>query len=350
MGEILNACGGIIGANAANTYGSITINNCYNTGIINSVNSSAGDIVGIYAGITNGNININNCYSKGNINSINSGGIIGDYAQNVIINNCYTTGNINSSNNAGGICGNNSSNLMITNCYTSGSASVKGYIIGGSTTIPSNCYSEAANNRSEWNTSNANTVLIGTPYPVVGSIWVASIINQPYDLYNIGFTPYITQNIINSNQLNKSKSFTINMTGSTTIGIIPGTYSILQKNNRNLTTDLTNTITINSTTGSISTNNTPKGIYTIYILYNNTLFNNISIVSLNVGNITPVNYFDLIDTTAETLSNTDDRMSLYNSINAVIYNNYNMESNNRIDTNTSLSKAFNHKFYNIPDK
>lgn len=346
-GKLLIRSGGIIGANAANTNSSITINNCYNIGLSDE---SSGGIVGIYAGNTNGYITINNCYSKGNINSINSGGIIGEYAQNVIINNCYTTGNINSSNNAGGICGNNSSNIIITNCYTSGSASVKGYIIGGSTTIPSSCYSEASNNSSGWNTSNANTVLIGTPYPIVGSIWVASIINQPYDLYNIGFTPYITQNITNLNQLNKTKQFTITISGTTTNAIISATYSILQKNIRNLTTDLTNTITINTETGSISTNNTPKGIYTIYILCNNGIFNNISIINLNVGNITPVNYLNLVDTTAETLINTDDKISIYNCINAVIYNNYDMESNNRIDTNTSLSKAFNNKFYNTSNK
>jgi hypothetical protein len=183
--------GGIVGAGANSNNGSISIINCYSTGAI-----SGNDSGGIVAESAT-NFTIENCYSRGNISGTNSGGIVASNITNITITNCYTTGN-NTGATSGGICGPSPTNTTITHCYTSGTAS-NGYIIGGDNEIPSNCYSEAENESSGWNSTNANQVLNGLPAPVVGSVWVVTTLNQPYELYNMGYTPY-TNKIIQVSQ------------------------------------------------------------------------------------------------------------------------------------------------------
>lgn len=341
-GNIGNGCGGIVGAYAGDTNGTVTITNCYN---IKPIITSGGGIVGRYGGNNNGTIVINNCYNTGNINMLNSGGIIGEYAQNVTISNCYSGGIGNGNNNSGSICGNNSSNLNITNCYSYGQIYNKGFIIGGSDVIPPTCYSEAYYGNFTWNSTNANTVLLGLPNPVVGNAWVAYNINQPYELSNYGWTPYSLENITSDNTLKNSYSFNLNPTDSTIPSYLVDSYVILQKMKDSMVTDLNNTITINLLTGVISTNNTIDGIYTIYIK-GGYYYNSISVVYLTVVNSNNINYLNLIDISSKILSNSNDRISVYNSINAVIIHNLNFDSNKRINTNNSLSKSFNHKFLN----
>jgi len=177
-GTILGA-GGIFGFGAGNNNSdgkiTITANKCFSTG---SINSYAGGIFGDNAGYNNtgGTIEITaiNCYSTGTINSY-AGGIFGDNAASsnysgkitVIAKNSYSTGAM-SDNFSGGIFGANAgtfnthSTLKVRaiNCYTSGLGTKNNGIFGQySNVVTNNCYAETYNGDSQWNTSNAQTVL-----------------------------------------------------------------------------------------------------------------------------------------------------------------------------------------------
>lgn len=292
-----SSCGGIIGSYAANNEGSVTCDGCWVTGNISGINS--GGIIGTYAGSSDGSVTITNCYSTGiisgdgaggicggnptyvtinnsystgAISGNNSGGIVGktddEIDQNVIISNTYTLGNINGTSNAGGICGYNPPiNITITYSYTTGTTtSNKGYIIGGSATVPGTCYSEAANTSSGWFSTMATTILLGSPNPVIGTVWYSPGFNQPYELTNMGYNPYSNNNIYDSS-LNKSYEITLNAGNSSNSAILSNkTYRILQKKLDGVIADVSDTITINSNTGIISTtSSTEIGTYIIYI-------------------------------------------------------------------------------------
>lgn len=264
-----NLSGGISGGESTN----INITNCYSSGFITG--TSAGGI----AGSGCNSANIQKCYSQGNINGSSSGGIIGGDSLNIVINNCYSLGDINGSSNAGGISGSNPTSYSITHCYTSGSITTsKGFIIGNNITIPSNCFSEASVSSSGWNSTNANTVLLGIPNSIIGTTWVNTYSNQPYELLAMGYTPYSLTNInVNLLQLQRTNSYTITAGSSTTSAIISGkSYTILQ--------NPYTSISINSTTGVINTtNNTVAGIYTFYI--RNTGSYNMSVFILTINSI-----------------------------------------------------------------
>ena len=127
-------------------YGSGTITNCYNTGMVSvrvdsaRSSSGAGGICGALGGDKGGNFTISNCYNTGNIiatasDSASAGGIIGraDNINKINLNNCYNKGTISSVitsvsgslNGAytGGIFGYVSVNKgsAITECYSTGS-------------------------------------------------------------------------------------------------------------------------------------------------------------------------------------------------------------------------------------
>lgn len=279
-GEISDTnAGGITGPNLNNA----TINNCYSTGNITGEN--AGGIAGDNCGNVD-NVNINNCYSTGNISGFSSGGIVGALANNVNITNCYTTGRVvdstysppGTNNSNGAICGFNNevNNIIINNCYTSGIVDNNGYFNGKdsnnySVTI-NNSFSEAQSGTpGTWNTTNANTVLQGLPNPVVGNTWVATIVGQPYELKNMGYHPYNINNInLTPNpSLKRTLEITLNASDTSDAAIISGkSYSILQKKKSGVVADVSNTITINLTTGVITTSNTQNGTYIIYLRNN----------------------------------------------------------------------------------
>ena len=246
------------------------ITNCYSIGDI--TNTGSGGICGDSVG-SNGTITIEKCYSIGNITGTNSGGICGSNSSinngNVSITNCYTRGNITNSN-AGGICGSNSGtnngSCIVSNCYSSGTTSGSNGIFGTnkqSGATQNNCY--VANNT--WVNSNAVSNLIGTPTYTLGSlsnpigtVWAdinSSANNIPWVFSSYGTSPYTnpTSNI-NSGQSTQTAIVTTGVTYSL-IGISksptvpPSAYP---------------TITINSTTGQISTTITSQsGNYTLYI-------------------------------------------------------------------------------------
>lgn len=270
-GAIGDQGGGIVGSFGGQLGGNITCQQCYSTG---SIGFLAGGIFGEYAGFTNGIISAEKCYSTGSISNL-AGGIFGRYAGatngNVSVNSCYNTQTIITS--GGGIFGQNSIG-SVTNSYVYtrlGST--------GSSISPSSCYIIS----DSWDSTVANTNLQGIPSPIIGTTWVSSGVNTPYILNNFGYSPYDISNISN-NSLVQLYSQTINA-GSTTItgGIRSGlSYQILDiSNNGNFGSFPS--ITINSTTGVISTTSgTTSGLYTLYIR-NNGDYSSYNITQFNLS-------------------------------------------------------------------
>jgi hypothetical protein len=305
-----NRSGGIVGSQSGWVSGSsgsstIRILNCYSEGTISG--DQAGGIAGAYFGSSPGSgaqadAQITNCYSTGNIIGDNSGGIGGgvetggQYNCIATISNCYSTGNINSSGNSGGIYGmrdtyGTSGETTIINCYTTGTTDdTKGYIVGDSQTIPTNCYSEADNGSSGWSNTNANTVLLEYPNPKIGIVWISSNTNQPYEL-NMGYNQYTINNItLSPPALVKNYSTTIGINNSTINSIVSNkSYTILYKIKDSIEADLLNNITINLNTGRVSaTSDTEIGTYTIYIRNNETYGYSINQMTLTVQSTNPV--------------------------------------------------------------
>jgi hypothetical protein len=325
-----DGCGGIVGAMAK----SAEILSCYSEGDI--IGNNSGGIIGNNSGEIL--VQINNCYSKGNITRGNSGGICGSLApssgvNNVSIKNCYSTGNVffSSSYLNGGICGllfpsdEGTVNIEITNCYTTGTDNNSiGYIIGyrtiinGTNSSPtiqytlSNNFSEAGSiggSPGNWSNINANNTLTGTPISnsSIGNIWVNSgQVNQPYELFNIGYIPY-TVLIISNNNLVKTHSQTIQRGNSSNPAIKndpSGNYNILEIIGGDIQSR--DIITMNANTGSITVpSSTTPATYTIYLRntgsYNISYFN-LTVISENTGS-TPTNSFRVYDLLLVELTN-----------------------------------------------
>ena len=269
--------GGIVGFEAGDGNGdesSLTITKCYTTGFING-----GGIVGSNAGNNYGTVTISDCYTTGYIE--NGGGIISYNAGinngTVYVLNCYTTGNYDAQDGAAGICGDSPITINISHCYTAGTSNFpSGYIIGNSTIVNNGSfltdnYSESASSSTpSWNSSHADSVLTGTPSPIIGTTWVNSNTNEPYELLNMGYSPYSTTNIVAtpSPSLKIQFSTTINVGQSTIGGVNNGiSYEILYKSGGN--PDTYSTITINSDSGIVSTSSsTIPDTYTLYIRNN----------------------------------------------------------------------------------
>jgi len=294
-GVIANNAGGLVGRNAGNNAGSIRCVSCWSTG---EIGTAAGGILGSYAV----NVTIENCYSMGNI-SIGGGGIAGVDFYDSTITNCYSTGPIIGAG-AGGIVGNDASGTIISNCYSLGevtditgggivgSASINctvencytvgdvsgdvGYIISGSADIPATCFSEdASGTAGKWDSMHTIDILLGRPNPIVGEFWVDVSSGSPYELANMGYTPYDRENIIEVEgvyKLNNVVASSVAVGSATAGAIVAGkAYTLL---------DITegdagsySSIRINPTTGVISTTAaTVPGLYGI-ALRNNGSYN-----------------------------------------------------------------------------
>ena len=312
IGEISGVqASGICGQQAAQNNGTVNITNCYSLGAIS--NDLTSGICGILAGIYNGTVNITNCYSSGAISGSFSGGIAGPYfgfnSNNLNkITNCYSLGDI-TGDNAGGICGCQigyndniiyTPNILIDNCYTLGNTSgtTSGSICGGDlgntytnqptvninncytlyepivsstlqiTPIQTNTYVELNNT---WNDSNASTYLTGTPQynssglPInpVGTVWAdidPDNNTTPWIFATLGYSPYTTELVATYDQ-------TINSGNSTVEALETSghTYTIIAINN-SIPSNFSQ-ITINSSTGQITTSNsTPSNTYLIKVL------------------------------------------------------------------------------------
>lgn len=283
--------GGIIGFYSAINAGNVVCEGCWSTG---SIGSSAGGIFGSYAGDTGGTAEANHCYSTGTIGA-NAGGILGSYAgqsgtaQAIA---CYSTGTITA--NGGGIygsyAGNNTGSTPANNCYSVGAFSVTGTGIYGANAeddSPTNCYSA----NGSWTNSAANVRLTGLPDPIVGTVWVNRGTDTPYELYNIGYTPYTIENIVlieGDPTLRQTYSISNYQGGASQAAIIEDlSYTILQINDSDPSEY--STITMNSVTGAISTTSgTALDVYTLYIRNEGSY--NITTVELTVTEapVTPI--------------------------------------------------------------
>jgi hypothetical protein len=267
-GTIGGNCGGIAGPFAGSDAGNIVIENCWSTG---AIGLGGGGIYGYSAGNTGGNAVARYCYSTGSIGE-NAGGIFGYDSGNAGTAEaiaCYSRGTI--TEGGGGIfgsnAGDNSGSTPANNCYSVGAFSVTGTGIYGANAVddsPTNCYSA----NGSWTNSAANAQLTGLPDPIVGTVWVNRGTDTPYELYNIGYTPYTIENIVlieGDPTLRQTYSITNYQGGASQAAIIDDlSYSILQIND-SLPSEYS-TITINSVTGAISTTSgTALDVYTLYI-------------------------------------------------------------------------------------
>ena len=185
--------GGIASQEAASNGGNVTITNCYNTGAIGGSSGQGGGIVGYQAASNNGTITISNCYNTGAISATpgGGGGIAGSqfgYNTNntCTITNCYNLGAISTTSTTvggGGICGKQAGNntsatytptIVISNCYNLGTiAAFCSGILGGqestNSNIPSititNCYSAYTSNAGSAITSMVESIPNNWPTP-----------------------------------------------------------------------------------------------------------------------------------------------------------------------------------------
>jgi hypothetical protein len=259
-----------------------TATRCYSTG---AISGGAGGIFGSEAGLY-GSVTATNCYSTGNIGN-SGGGIFAEKADQAIANSCYSTGAITS---AGGIFGIDFTvNSTAIRCYSSGASSVLNtggiyYSSGNDNLQGSNNYSEANNSSSGWSDVNAASTLNDIPNPL-GSTWISISSNTPYILRNIGFSPYSIYNILESAgptySFNTSYSETITQGTSTIVAALPAGYTYdLVVIDSDYPTSYPG-ITINSTTGQVSTTSSVvPGVYQLFVR------NTINPYSVSVFNLT----------------------------------------------------------------
>lgn len=271
-GSIGQLDGGILGGYAADNGGYVTCALCWSTGSIGGV--GAGGIYGEYAG-NGGTAIATRCYSTGTISN-SAGGIFGRYAGAnegyALAGLCYSLGTI--ATDAGGIfsigAGTSAGFPGANNCYSAGTLTTSGTGIYGSSKeagTETNCY--VAN--GSWNTTAANASLNGVPVApyVVGDSWIATVVNQPYELNSMGYTPYtLTIVVPEDSSLLAAYSESVEAGASSSPAINPDAsgndFTILQVADGDAGSYAT--ITINAQTGRISTTtSTVPGLYTIIV-------------------------------------------------------------------------------------
>ena len=127
--------GGVVGRNFGGT-----VENCYNTGAVNSIGNYVGGVVGDNGGP------VKNCYNTGTVTGSSDysyiGGVVGDNSGTV--ENCYNTGSVTvtgSNGRVGGVVGYNSG--PVKNCYNTGTVSdgtTSGGVVGQNSGSVTNCY------------------------------------------------------------------------------------------------------------------------------------------------------------------------------------------------------------------
>lgn len=268
--------GGIIGTNAGGgnpeKYISIRAENCYSTGLL-----SHGGSGGIFS-MNSFKCVARNCYSLGDISQDDSGGIFAYDANYPTAENCYSTGDI-SSPGSGGIFGNTVYYETVEHCYTSGASS---YIYNNNTSaVPPTCYSEEANGSSGWNTAHASTTLRYVfpdqhVFPDQQPVWIEIGTNQPFELFRLGYTPYI-RGIFDSD----AKKFVTNNQLTRNAGETTPPALIIEGREYSLVGD-SHGMTINPDTGAITIpSDTPDNDYTLFVRYTGSYY--YSTVSLIVG-------------------------------------------------------------------
>ena len=89
-----------------------TVENCYNTGAVNSSGNWVGGVVGVNSG------SVTNCYNTGAVSGSDwyVGGVVG-WNDRGTVTNCYNTGKVSGNSYVGGVAGGNSSIGTVTGCY-----------------------------------------------------------------------------------------------------------------------------------------------------------------------------------------------------------------------------------------
>ena len=249
--------GGIMGPGGAFA----TISNCYSTG---AISTNGGGICGSSCAVFSRIVTITNSYSTGSMGGASSGGIVGYQAGTVVITNCYSLGSM-ASPTSGGIIGAplGAGLKTITYCYTVGSVTGGlGYITGSSATVSGTCFSEAKTGTpGTWNSANASTYLQEVPNPIIGLTWIDVSAGSPYELFNMGYSPYTIANITATPRLTRSFSALVAAGASTASAVQSGkSYTLLDVSGG------AGPIIMNAVTGVISTTDaTAPGAYTIYL-------------------------------------------------------------------------------------
>ncbi len=232
-GDIGQYAGGIVGPNSG-YYASVTCEECWSEGLLSN---ESGGIFGKNAG-NRGEAIAQRCYSEGNI-LYRGGGIFSSFAGassgSATAIHCYSIGEIGE--DAGGIVGcftaDDSGSLTVTNCFsvginTSGSGIIS-TLSPGTTITETNTYTSNGN----WNKSNANNNLSGTPSTIIGEIFTESHDGEYYRIHNMGHTPYLQEIIVLVNDVPEMvKTYTITLTiGESTIPAVSGSgFYILNSN------------------------------------------------------------------------------------------------------------------------
>ena len=254
-GAINSGGGGIVGQTAGADQSSyVSITSCSSSG---TIGTGAGGIAGSYAGSQLGLCQVQLCYSTGSIGE-NAGGIYGQYAGDngiATTRDSYSRGTIGT--DAGGIYGlnaaPNSGTTSVLNCYCIGSGGLYGTGAG-----------EGASTTSSYVANPWSDVAAISAGLDVTTVFVSTATNTPYELRGTGPSPYSLTTIVN-NDISLVYNETVAAGGSTIAGVLAGlsSYSILQINDP---PQIVPTITINSTTGVISTTtSTSAGEYTILV-------------------------------------------------------------------------------------
>jgi hypothetical protein len=281
--------GGIVGEFAGSGGGYVKCENCWQE--FGQIGTNAGGIFGNEAAngdVIGGEAVALKCYSRGQISGTNAGGIFGQLAgtnATTIAEKCYSQGAIGVTAGGiyGGSAGSDGGTSTANNCYsTDPETSGNGIFFGGITSgrIAINCYAANGN----WSNNTANSALNGVPNPIVGTTWIATGDDSPYELNDMGYTPYTLENIVvvgGVAALQQSYTQTISAGGSTIPAIRPGySYDILQITGGDPASY--GTITCNSSTGVISTTGSiTPGNYNIFI--RNTGSYNITIFGIAIG-------------------------------------------------------------------
>lgn len=271
-GTIGASAGGIVGQFAGQQQGSVSCDQCFAFG---AISANAGGIFGANAAQTNGSATALTCYTLG-IVAAYAGGIFGDSAGNqsgqAIAQFCYSQGSIGAFGGGifAGAAGQNNATCSAINCYSSGTLITPGTGIFGSNAgggiSTTACYVA----EGSWNAAAADAALQNVPTPpsTVGITWVEgpSGKNFPYELNNIGATPYSEFPIDDSFQLQGSFAETV-AAGSASSAALAGagnTFAILALTGGDAGSY--NTITMNASTGQVSTtSSTVAGKYGIVL-------------------------------------------------------------------------------------
>lgn len=287
-GVIPDYSGGIVGSEAATMNVAeacdLTIVGCTSSG---SIGTDSGGIAGEYCGQSGSTVNITKCSSSGSI-ARGGGGIVGKLSGQggsaCFINKCFSTGPIGIE--AGGICGQyagDAGTTYVTDSYSRGTLDTDaGGIYGryaaadGGATSATNCYTlgssiygmgayESAYQAAcyaadgSWSDTTAQSTMSTSNFISIEA-------NQPYELRNIGPSPYSLTTIVGEDM--RLQYFqTIVAGSSTSVAVLAGlsSFSILEIDGESPAE--TPTITIDSTTGVISTTSEtgPSDYYTIVV-------------------------------------------------------------------------------------